>query len=48
MNGTLNRVLIPIQHLQNAEIFFWKSFVFNKTKKLKKKLHKKYKYVNIT
>ena len=48
MNGTLNRVLDPIQHLQKDEIFVWKSFVFDKTKNLKKQLHKKCKYVNIT
>ena len=48
MNGTLNRVLIPIQHLQKYEIFVWKSFVFDYTKNLKKQLPKKCKYVNIT
>ena len=48
MNGTLNRVLITIQHSQRDEIFVWKSFVFDKTKNLKKQLHKKCKYVNIT
>ena len=48
MNGTKNRVLIPIQHLQKDEIFVSKQFVFDKTKNLKKQLHKKCKYVNIT
>ena len=48
MNGTKNRDPIPIQHLQKDEIFLWKSFVFDKTKDLKKQLHKICKYVNIT
>ena len=44
----MNRVLNPMQHLQKDEIFLGKSFVFDKTKNLKKQLHKKCKYVNIT
>ena len=44
----MNRVLIPIQHLQQDEIFPWKSFVFDKTKNFKKQLHKICKYVNIS
>ena len=44
MNGTLNRVLITIQHSQRDEIFVWKSFVFDKTKILRNSFTK---YANI-
>ena len=43
----MNRVLIPIQHLQKDEMFVWKLFVFDKPK-ISRKSFTKNKYVNIT